>query len=264
MSTKKIAVCYTVKDEARLLPHAVKYHLAAGVSRIYVFLDGTTDNSRELIEDVIGVEVHRSAPPTGGVDEPGWFGGVGLIWEGNFDARKRVNTFRAAQWAHAAGIEWLASIDPDELIIANSNDLVSIDLMDRLLRCVPENIDQILLRNLELVPVVSESVNPFLDNVYFLNRFPRTELVFRYSSALARRLLRNSRLHAWFEHLFYKLRFLGTWPRLMRHPATKSLIPSSYFLGYVNHKAIIRTNASDKYNFNIHRWGAFLSKPKSI
>ena len=46
----------------------------------------------------------------------------------------------------------------------------------RYLERIPDDIDQLQLPNLESVPTAAETDNPFIDCVYFLNRFPATEV----------------------------------------------------------------------------------------
>lgn len=263
-TNEKVAICYTVRDEARLLPSAIRYHLAAGCVKVYVFLDGTTDDTAELIRSIDGVEIHQTSLPDTNAEIADWICEILPMWHDNMDVRKRINTWRAAQLANEVGIEWLACIDPDELIIPAINMSVDKHMMPILLDGIALDVDQILLRNLELVPSKAESENPFIDGTLFLNRFPATEILFRYTSALARRILRSPKMHAWYEHLFYKIRFFGAWPRLMHHPVTGVGIPTAYFLGYVNYKSIIRTKSSKNFNFNIHRWQFHLRKPKTI
>jgi len=105
---------------------------------------------------------------------------------------------------------------------------------------------------------------PFVDCTLFLRRFPITEALWRYSAAVIRRVVSKPKLHAWYDHWFYRMRFRGALPRLMRHPITGETIPAGYFLGYSNHKAFIRTAVAQKLLFNIHRWQKAQMRPKSL
>lgn len=260
----QFAITYTIKNELRLLPAAINYHMAAGCRKIYVFIDGTNDGTDELVKSIDGVEIHKTCPPDDMLLTEKWILDISPMWKDNMDVRKRINTFRAAKMANEEGIEWLACIDPDELILPSVNDRIDLRMIPDFLGKIPAKFNQILLRNLELVPSSEEAENPFLAGKYFLNRFPVTEVIFRYSSALVRRAVNSPVMHAWYEHLFYKIRFFGLWPRLMQHPVTGEKIPTAFFLGYVNHKSIIRTNSFSKFNFDIHRWRKHERKPTSI
>ena len=181
------------------------------------------------------------------------------------DVRKRINTYYAAKRAAADGIDWLISIDPDELILMSSGDQqINNDHVSKHLSRVPDEIDQVLLPNLESVPTSAESTDPFSDCVYFLNRFPATETVWRNSRALLSRISRSPQLVAWYDYIFYQARFLGALPRLMREPRNRRMIPAGYFLGYSNHKAFIRTKTFSNFNFLIHSWRRYLKSPRNI
>ena len=260
----QFAITYTVKNEAWLLPAAIEYHLAAGCSQIYVFLDGTTDNTAELITGYDNVRILTTTKPTSSENLPSWISRLLPWWETDMDVRKRINTYYATILANHAGIEWITNIDPDELIIPAAEGDLNKRLIPDFLGQIPERYDQILMRNLEVIPTAAESENPFADCKVFLNRFPATEFMWRYSSAAVRRAIRNPRLHAWFDHWFYKIRFWNALPRLMVHPVTGQSIPAGYFLGYSNHKSFIRTNCYPEYTFVIHKWIRNKSRPTNI
>ena len=77
-------------------------------------------------------------------------------------------------------------------------------------------------------------------------------------------MVASPQAHAWLDHWFYRLRFAGALPRLMRHPVTGQSIPAGYFLGYSNHKAFIRTRVAREFKFNIHRWESIGRKPGNL
>ncbi|WP_348262986.1 glycosyltransferase family 2 protein [Telmatobacter sp. DSM 110680] len=264
MSSGKFALTYTVKNEARLLPSAIEYHVAAGCSRIYLFWDGTTDGSQELVSQYPCVVARDSIRVEETGDAPEWIKNILVCWDTDMDVRKRINTWYAAKSAAAEGLEWLGGIDPDELVLMSRDEEIDADHIAKHLAKVPETIDQVLLPNLESVPVSAASENPFADCVYFLNRFPKTEAIWRYSRALLLRVTRSSALVAWYDYLFYQVRFLGALPRLMREPRSGSRIPAGYFLGYSNHKSFIRLKTFENFDFVTHRWRAFLRAPRSM
>ncbi len=264
MKNTSFAISYTVKNEARLLASAVDYHLASGCSKIYIFFDGTTDNTKELIRVDERISFFETTMPTELKELPSWIVNILPWWITDMDVRKRINTYYATKMAYEAGIEWLACIDPDELIAPYLNQSISSTLTPNFLSKIEDKYDQILLRNLEFVPTTSETQNPFKEDALFLNRFPVTETIWRYSSALVKRLVRSPRINAWYEYLFYIIRFNNALPRLMKNPKTGDKIPASYFLGYSNHKSFIRTKCYDKYNFVTHKWIKHSTAPKNI
>lgn len=263
-SNGRFAIAYTVKNEANMLPDAIAYHLRLGCSRIFIFFDGTTDASRELVQDMPGVICADSIEPKALVNVPEWIRLLLPRWEESMDVRKRINTFAAAAQASNDGIEWLISIDPDEMLILNDGSTSSPEDGETFFSSVSQDIDQILVPNWEAVPAGAGTGRPFVDCTLFLRRFPLTETAWRYSSAIVRRVVSNPKWHAWYDHWFYRVRFRGALPRLMRHPATGETIPAGYFLGYSNHKAFIRTVKAPKFLFNIHRWQKAQQRPKCI
>jgi hypothetical protein len=266
MSSVKFAISYTVKNESRLLPSAINYHIAAGCSRIYIYWDGTSDGSDSLFSGNPLIVARNSIRPDELVDAPEWITTIVSCWESDMDVRKRINTYYAAKRAAVDGIDWLINIDPDELILmSNLDQQIDGNHVLKHLSRVPDDVDQVLLPNLESVPTSAESNDPFSDCVYFLNRFPATETVWRYSRALLSRISRSPQLVAWYDYIFYQVRFLGALPLLMREPKSLRVIPAGYFLGYSNHKAFIRIRTFSNFNFLIHFWGRDLgAAPRSV
>jgi hypothetical protein len=260
----KFALSYTVKNESRLLPSGIEYHLATGCSRIYVFWDGTSDNAPDLIAKYPNVIARRSYRPAELSNPPQWLARILPAWESELDVRKIANTYYAALDAASDGIEWLVSIDADELVLMSPSELHLQGHIPRYLEKVPTEIDQLLMRNLESVPTSAETKNPFVDCIYFLNRFPLTETTWRYSRAAVLRLTRSPRLIAWYDWLFYQLRFAGALKRMMREPGTGRRIPGTYFLGYSSYKSFIRTRAVPDFNFATHSWRPFVRSPRNL
>jgi Glycosyl transferase family 2 len=260
----KFALSYTVKNESRLLPSGIDYHLAAGCSRIYIFWDNTTDNAPELVARYPQVIARNSFRPDELSDVPPWLKKILPAWKPDLDVRKIANTYCAAVDAAKEGIEWLGSIDADELILMSPAETDLEGHISRHLENVPADVDQLLMRNLESIPTSAESPNPFVDCVYFLNRFPLTETVWRYSRAALLRATRSPKLIAWYDWLFYELRFAGTLKRMMREPGTGRRIPGTYFLGYSSHKSFIRTRVAPDFNFATHAWVPFVRKPRNL
>ncbi len=263
MSPVRFAISYTVKNESRLLPSAIDYHFAVGCSRIFIYWDGGSDHSASLISKYPSVVARNSITPDELEDAPQWITEILPAWGTDMDVRKQVNTYYAAKSAALEGIDWLISLDADELILMDRNSPINQDHIVKQLSRVPDNIDQLLLPNLDCVPTSAESRNPFSDCVYFMNRFPMTEFIWRYSRAFFTRILKAPALAAWYDYLFYQVRFAGALPRLMRDPRRRRLIPASYFLGYSSYKCFIRLRTFFNFKFETHRWTRNLKAPRS-
>jgi hypothetical protein len=260
----QFAISYTVKNEADLLPAAIEYHARLGCAKFFVFFDGTTDNSRELVAGLPSVVAQESIEPATLGEIPGWIAPLLPRWPQSMDIRKRLNTFAAARLARESGIEWLINIDPDELLLFDEPECDRAGEPAAFFAAIPATIDQVLMPNLEAVPVGEGTGRPFVDCTLFLRRFPLSESLWRMSAALVRRAIPAPKVHAWYDYWFYRLRFRGALPRLMHHPDTNETIPCGYFLGYSNHKAFIRTSTAHDFNFNIHRWQAARRRPRSV
>jgi hypothetical protein len=264
MSKVRFAISYTIKNESRLLPSAIDYHIAVGCSRIYIYWDGGSDHSDLLISTYPSVVARNSITPDELEDPPQWITEILPAWETDMDIRKHINTYYAAKSAAMEGIDWLISLDPDELILMDRNSPINQDQIVKQLSRVPDKVDQLLLRNLDCVPTSAESQNPFLDCVYFMNRFPTTEFIWRYSRALLIRISRSPELVAWYDYLFYQVRFAGALPRLMRDPKSRRIIPAGYFLGYSSYKSFIRVTTFSSFKFATHRWIRDVRAPRSV
>jgi hypothetical protein len=264
VSSGKFALTFTVKNESRLLPSAIEFHLAAGCSRIYLFWDNTTDNGPDLIAKYPQVAARKSLRPEEFENSPDWLARILPAWELDLDVRKIANTYYAALDAAKNGIEWLVNIDVDELILMNREEQALEDHIPKYLERVSEDIDQVLVPNVESVPTAAETENPFLDCTYFFDRFPKTEAAWRYSRAALYRATRSPKLIGWYDWLFYEVRFAGALQRMMRDPATKRRIPGTYFLAYSSHKSFIRTGRAANFEFATHGWKSYLGRPRSV
>ena len=171
MPPGKFALTYTVKNESRLLPSGIEYHLAAGCSRIYIFWDNTTDDAPKLIAKYPEVVARNSFKPEEVPNPPQWLAKILPAWKADLDVRKIANTYCAALDAAKEGIEWLGCIDADELILLSRDETPLEAHIPRYLERIPERFDQLLMRNLESVPTSADSANPFTDCIYFLNAF---------------------------------------------------------------------------------------------
>lgn len=254
---KNFAVVYTVKNEKNILKHAIEYYRSIGCKKFYIYWDGTTDESEKIFSSYYDVEARNSIKLTELNIWPDWINEISHMWEENMDVRKRINTYIASNKSLEDDIDWLLCIDPDEILFFKEGNF------NEFIEKVPNNIDQILLRNLEVVPVAGNVDNPFASCTMFYQRFPVTEFIWRYSTSLVRRLFGSPVVQAWYDFLFYQIRFIGLLPRLMRHPITMDFIPCAYYFGYSNHKSMIKVKNANLYKFNIHKWEKFQKNPVS-
>jgi hypothetical protein len=114
MKDNSIAIVITAKNERRLLKSNLLYHFALGISRAYIYFDDTTDDGSKSIKNLPNVVFQNSVAPnkykhleyldkfTSKADE-------------HHTARQCLNTYDAKVKCQKEGIDWLISIDADEL-----------------------------------------------------------------------------------------------------------------------------------------------------
>ena len=260
------AIVYTVRNEAALLPASIAYHAAAGCARFYVFWDGTTDDAPMLLRGRDDVVAQDSVTPDR-------LTGAGALridparWAEDSRVRQRVNAAHAAMLAAADGIEWLLSIDPDELVVANVGAPAdgNVSRIDTMLAAVADEVDQVLVPNLEVVASGGDTLFPFAERTVFHARRPRARAAWRGIRLALLRMVRSHRLAAWFDHGFWKVVSLGRSPRTMRDPWTGRIVPRGHHLGYHSYKAFIRTARAHRFDFAVHRWlGSTGGKPRTV
>src|SRR5688572_25100082 len=100
------AATYTVKNESFLLAQALLYLKHLGCARVYVYLDGTSDDTADVAAEHSFAEPRPSLRPDELATPPSWCQELFPRWEANADVRKRINCLDAARRAHREGIEW--------------------------------------------------------------------------------------------------------------------------------------------------------------
>lgn len=258
MSENTFAITLTVKDEWEMLRYAIPYYLSQGASKIYLFLDGTSDPTRMQCSAFPLVEVRDCVDLKELSNAPNWV--RQLNPNEKMDHRKRINTLYAAEQALSDGIEWISCLDPDEIVQPEAGQTSIKEMVAK----IPANVDQIIVPNLELLPfdgVAGE--NPFSAQTLFLCRQDRIALLWRGLNAILRRWL-SPRTLARLENVLYRVANRGQFPPAVKNPVSGAMIYRSLFLGYKNSKAFMRTSEACLYNFNIHKWQGNKRRLKSV
>ena len=168
----KIGAVLTVKNEAQLLRSNILYHRHVGVSEFYVFLDGTTDNTAEAIED-LGVSV-RSSVQSGDLDDlirnDRMLKSIISQLGSHVCARIMFNAYWAAGQARAGGCDWLLFLDADELF-APIHEQETAGSLSASLSEVGDETEMVIFRTVEALqrPYTQEAV--FASETIFKNIF---------------------------------------------------------------------------------------------
>ncbi len=162
----KVALVLTVKNERRLLRNNLLYHHAKGVSKAFVYFDGTTDDGKDTIKDLSFVEIGDS------ISEK-TYESLEFLHAFNYHAaehhtaRQCLNTFDATEKCKTLGYDWLISLDADELIVPDlegNTDLLSFFLQ------MPPDVEVVNFRVKEILQTQLSATNIFAEAKAFKNR----------------------------------------------------------------------------------------------
>lgn len=246
------AVTYTIKNEARCLPDALRWYRALGATRFYIFLDGTTDEMRSWLSTQPDVVVGDSVHPHSVEEPPQWIADLEPSWGHFIDARKNVNSWVAARRAAQEGIEWIAMIDPDELLLPSPDDPPSPEATSQLLAATPARVDQLLIRNCDVLPVPDPP--SFFGHRFFIDRRPLLESLWRPVRKTLILLPVKPEVVARAEDRFWKTVLRQRNPWNLIDPDSDKPIPTGYFLSYASHKSLLRTKRYTHSRPVIHHW----------
>lgn len=257
MIKNSFAIVYTVKNEASLLRYTIPYFLKNGASKIYIYWDGTTDDATNLVCKYPDVIARNSIKVEDLAFIPNWV--KKLDPENKMDHRKRINVLFTCEQAKKDGIEWVCCIDPDEMILVNPEYTCITEMLNSL----DSKIEQVLMPNLELLPVFNQNDNPFLSQTLFIERQEYTRNLWRFINKIISNKLNPNNL-ASLENFIYRFANKGIFPPIYINPLNNKKIYRSLFLGYNNFKAFIRSDIASDYNYNIHKWDAIDRKPVTV
>jgi hypothetical protein len=159
----KIALVITVKNEERLIRNHLLYHKAIGVDRAFVYFDNTTDNGRETIADLNFVTISNSVRAENYAHLNYLHKFTSQACE-HHTARQCLNTYDAQTICESEKIDWLISIDADELITDSLEDSSN---LKSFFKTVPHNIEVISFKTLEVLQRRMHYQNVFAEETLF-------------------------------------------------------------------------------------------------
>jgi len=169
----KIAVVITQLNEHELLRANILYHKYLGVEEFIIFPDNPDDGTSASIIDIPGVTLLPCFSPSELPKELRLHSGMKIIIEQHqhhICARQMVNAMLALEIARASGCDWLLSMDADEFICTNLIEGKAGELQE-LFEQQPDEIETLLFRPLEILPMDCQTKSIFQENHIFLNEF---------------------------------------------------------------------------------------------
>ncbi len=169
----RIGLVMCLHNEAFLLEANLRYHHALGVDTAYLFLDRCTDETEDIARRFPWTRIfYRDTPET--------------LFHIRTHQAGCMN--EALAMAREDGIDWLLSLDPDEFAFANNpnkspkrpNDLRETQFespvrglweranLRRMLRNVPDGIDQVSMQTREALPILLDNPARFWGQDHFL------------------------------------------------------------------------------------------------
>ncbi|PHS62075.1 MAG: hypothetical protein COB12_11150 [Flavobacterium sp.] len=175
----KIGIVYTVKNEERLLRKNILYHKAIGIDYFFVYLDNPTDNTEDSIKDLEYVDVQKSISSEK-YKSFSYLEKFTSQAKEHHTARQCLNTFDAKQKCLDKKINWLISIDADELFNPNIDENEN---GSTFFNKIPENIDVVNFKVYEALQRKVAYDNVFAEETLFKSRHvfkSRFEKLFKY------------------------------------------------------------------------------------
>jgi hypothetical protein len=145
----RLGLVITVKNEERLLALNLKYHKALGIERAFVYLDGSTDGTAKSVADLSFVEIEQSVSKQKYAHVEAQHKFI-ETYDTHHTARQCLNTYDAKMKCRALGIDWLFSIDADELIVINKKTFQR-NALTEFCKDIDGNVDEVNLQTLEAV-----------------------------------------------------------------------------------------------------------------
>lgn len=215
----KIAIVITAKNEARILRSNILYHKEIGVCKAFIYLDNTSDTGKSSISDIDIVEISDSV-----VDE---YHDIKILEKFNQKANKHhtarqcLNTYDALQKSKKLGIDWLISIDADELVITDKDEVSD---LKSFFSALNDSVDLVNFKPYEILQDERSYNNVFAEASYF-------KVVHKFSRRIDR---------------IYKSFY---------NPFDKSYIKFSYWYGQHLGKAALKVNSKQEIiPKNVHRY----------
>lgn len=255
----KIAVVYTVKNEERLLKQNILFHKAIGIEHFFVYLDNSTDHTEQSINDLPYVEINKSVSPKQYLNQTHLEKFTSKA-EHHHTARQCLNTYNAKEKCEEKGIDWLISIDADELFIPSTS---SFEDVKSFFQNIDEGVDIIDLKVFEALQRKKHYNNVFAEETIFKltrkfnNRF---EKIYKYIYNPIEK--RTDKFFYWYGHFLGKSAIRVS-SKVMPKNVHRYVKIDGTTIGRVNKGYVLHYHFYDAKDF-IKKFNNFKKHPKNF
>lgn len=166
-----VGAVMTVRNEHDLLRNSILFHQFIGIDRFYIYLDAPSDTTAETINDFDFVRIDHSRLPRWLVpEEIADARRLSGRFRTHHTARQLINCHDAIRRARDDGLEWLVSIDPDELILLDDQSVRRMCLADYLSQ-LPRSVESVTFPTNEVLSTRIAYRNVFSEEVLFKRRY---------------------------------------------------------------------------------------------
>lgn len=157
----KVCIVTTVRDPGNTIESFIRYHLAIGISHLFIFFDNPQDTAIDLVKKFPQVSAILCDDRLQEQQKENKLYGPMMDHVTNeVMARQILNAETALQLALEMGMNWLIHIDSDELFYTQESVSEHFD-------CIPYSVGQVSYRNFEGVPETFEIKDFFKEVTLF-------------------------------------------------------------------------------------------------
>ena len=190
----RIGCVITAKNEEDMITQNIHYHRFLGVTDFFVFLDHSTDRTKNLLRDIPDLHIFENPAYAEllpyNLNKPEL--DLDLIrrqFPEHNGVRQVLHANMALELCRVERIDWLINLDPDELICLNT-DRVEKDSLKDFFASLDKNVGAVIFRNVEVLPTRMEPHYVFEDRLFKkeqpdenMTGMPKTELFNPYTGA---------------------------------------------------------------------------------
>ncbi len=189
----RIGCVITAKNEEDLITQNISYHRFMGVTDFFVFLDHSTDRTKDILQDISNLCIFENLSYSDllvyNLDKPKL--DLDLIskrFSAHNGVRQVLHANMALELCRTENIDWLINLDPDELICINTKQVEKDSLKDFFLS-LDTDVGAVIFRNIEVVPTKVEPKYVYEDQLFKnyldgdLAGLPKTEIFNPYTGA---------------------------------------------------------------------------------